>query len=162
MRPPKDERPQIGEVAAQAGVPSSTIRYYEKKGLLPPPARVSGRRRYGPEVVIALAVIDLAKQAGFSLDEIKTLLYGFSDDTPPPERWKVLARAKLPELDERIQRLTAMKLLLKEGLDCECLRLDDCALYGCFVEPGVSRAGGFPLEDPHLILYSLFDIKQNV
>ena len=119
---------RIGEVAAQAGVPTSTIRYYEKRGVLPAAERVNGRRRYDSEVVIALAVVDLAKQAGFSLEEIKTLLYGFSDDTPPPERWKALARTKLPELDQRMQRLAAMKLLLEEGLDCECLRLDDCAV----------------------------------
>ncbi len=119
---------RIGEVAAQASVNTSTIRYYEKHGVLPRPERVSGQRRYAFDVVIVLAVIDLAKQAGFSLEEIKTLLYGFSDETPPSDRWKALARTKLPELDQQMQRLGAMKLLLQEGLDCECLRLDECAV----------------------------------
>lgn len=128
MRPAIDTRQPIGEVAAQAGVPTSTIRYYEKQGVLPPAERVNGRRRYDSDMVIALAVINLAKQAGFSLDEIKTLLYGFSDDMPPSDRWKILARTKLPELDQRMERLAAMKLLLQEGLDCECLRLSDCAI----------------------------------
>ncbi len=136
MRPPVDTTFRIGEVAAQAGVPTSTIRYYEKQGVLPPAERVNGRRRYDSDMVITLAVINLAKQAGFSLEEIKTLLYGFSNDTPPPDRWKALARIKLPELDQRMQRLAAMKLLLQEGLDCECLRLDDCAVL---VAPHNSR-----------------------
>ena len=123
-----ERRLLIGEVAARTGMPASTIRYYEQQGVLPAPARVSGRRRYDADAVTALAVVDLAKQAGFSLDEIKTLLHGFSDDTPPPERWKDLARAKLEELDDHIQRLAAMQVLLREGLDCDCLRLDDCAV----------------------------------
>ena len=118
----------IGEVASRAGLPASTIRYYEKMGVLPPPRRVSGQRRYQSDVVISLGVIGLAKEAGFSLDEIRTLLYGFSDDTPPPERWKALARVKLLEVDQRMEQLEAMKLLLQEGLVCDCLRLDDCAV----------------------------------
>ena len=80
-----DARLRIGDVAARTGVPATTIRYYEKEGLLPAPERVSGRRVFDTEIIIALAVIELAKQAGFSLEEIKTLLYGFSDDTPHPE-----------------------------------------------------------------------------
>lgn len=118
----------IGDVAARARVPATTIRYYEKRGVLAAPRRVSGQRRYDTDVVIILTVVNLAKQAGFSLDEIKTLLYGFSDSTPPPRRWKTLARAKLAELDQQMEQLAAMKALLREGLDCDCLRLDDCAV----------------------------------
>ncbi len=136
MRPAIDTRLPIGEVAAQAGIPTSTIRYYEKQGVLPPAQRVNGQRRYNSDVTVALAVIDLAKQVGFSLEEIKTLLYGFSDDTSPHERWKALALNKLSELDQRMEQLAAMKLLLQEGIevlvqegiDCKCLRLDDCAV----------------------------------
>lgn len=128
MRPVIDTRLPIGEVAAQAGIPTSTIRYYEKQGVLPPAERVNGRRRYDSDMATYLAVIDLAKQAGFSLEEIKTLLHGFSDDTPPSKRWKALAGSKLAEIDQRMEQLAAMKLLLQEGLDCECLRLDDCAV----------------------------------
>ena len=69
---------QIGDIAARAGVPASTIRYYEKEGVLPRAQRVNGRRAFDDDVVTALAVVGVAKQAGFTLEEIKTLLHGFS------------------------------------------------------------------------------------
>jgi MerR family redox-sensitive transcriptional activator SoxR len=58
-------------VAQQAGVNTSLIRYYERIGLLPPPERVSGQRRYDAAVLRRLAVIDVAQRAGLSLDEIR-------------------------------------------------------------------------------------------
>lgn len=120
---------EIGEVSSRTGVPASTIRFYERTGVLPSPPRVNGRRRYDAGILIALRVVVLAKQAGFTLDEVKTLLHGFSDDTPPPERWESLARHKLAELEDQIERLSSMQALLQEGLDCDCLRLDACAVF---------------------------------
>jgi len=70
----------------------------------------------------------LAKQAGFTLAEIRTLLRGFSPRTSPSKRWHVLARKKLPEVEALIARAHTMKRLLEEGLHCGCLRLEDCAL----------------------------------
>ena len=57
----------ISEVTRRTGVPASTLRYYESVGLLPAPARVSGHRRYGAEVLNQLAVIRLAQEAGFTM-----------------------------------------------------------------------------------------------
>ncbi len=125
----------IGAVARQAGLRASAIRYYERIGLLPPPERVNGRRRYRPDAVVALGVIGIAKAAGFTLDEIRTLLDGFSDDTPPSERWKSMARVKLEELDALISRAEGMKALLNEGLACDCLRLADCAVLTSHFPP---------------------------
>jgi MerR family transcriptional regulator, redox-sensitive transcriptional activator SoxR len=124
----------IGEVARRAGVRPSALRYYERVGLLPPPERTNGRRRYGGEVLHEvldrLAVVRVAQQAGFTISEIRTLLDGFSEDTPPSERWRVLAQDKLPEVEALVERALGMKRLLERGLRCDCLRLEDCALVG--------------------------------
>ena len=124
----------IGEVAGRAGVRPSALRYYERIGLLPAPDRENGRRRYGGEVLREvldrLAVVRVAQQAGFTISEVRTLLDGFSDDTPPSERWRVLAREKLPEVEALVERALGMKDLLERGLRCECLRLEDCELVG--------------------------------
>lgn len=124
----------IGEVARRAGVRPSALRYYERTGVLPPPGRENGRRRYDEEVLHEvldrLAIVRVAQQAGFTIAEIQTLLDGFSEDTPPSERWRVLAREKLSEVEALIGRAQGMKSLLERGLECECLRLEDCALIG--------------------------------
>jgi MerR family redox-sensitive transcriptional activator SoxR len=120
----------IGEVAQRAGARPSTLRYYESIGVLPTPERENGRRRYDSEVLDRLAVIRVAQQAGFTISEIRMLLDGFSKDTPPSERWRVLAREKLPEVEALVERALGMKNLLERGLRCECLRLEDCALIG--------------------------------
>ena len=117
----------IGEVARQAGINASAIRYYEKVGLLAEPERVNGRRRYGHEVLELLAAVRVAQQAGFTIAETRTLMYGFSAETPPSERWRELAAEKLPELEALIERTTAMKRLLERGLRCDCSSLEDCA-----------------------------------
>jgi len=69
----------IGELAALAGKRPSAIRYYEQIGLLPPPARVAGQRRYHHHTVRTLAVIDTGQRAGLALDEIKLLLSASPD-----------------------------------------------------------------------------------
>ena len=122
----------IGEVARRAGVRPSALRYYESVGLLPAPERTNGRRRYDGEVLREvldrLAVVRVAQQAGFTLSEIRTLLDGFCEDTPPSERWRLLAEEKLPEVENLVQRALDMKRLLERGMRCECLRLEECAL----------------------------------
>ena len=120
----------IGEIAELAGVQASTLRYYESIGILPAPKRRSGQRRYSREILQILAVIQLAKEANFSLPEIRALLYDYSDYSTPSERWKELARQKLREVNEVIARAQEMKQLLEEGLECDSLlyELDSCAL----------------------------------
>ena len=124
----------IGEVARSAGVMPSALRYYEGVELLPPPERANGRRRYDGEllreVLDRLEVVRVAQQAGFTISEIRTLLDGFSEDTPPSERWRLLAQDKLPEVEVLLERALGMKDLLERGLRCECLRLEECSLVG--------------------------------
>jgi MerR family redox-sensitive transcriptional activator SoxR len=126
-----DASPQllsIGQVAVQAGVRTSSIRYYESVGVLPEPDRVSGQRRYLPEVLTRLGFIDVAQRAGFSLEEIRELLDG-SEQDQVSERLQALARRKLPDVEELILRSEAMKGWLQAASDCQCSGLDICALF---------------------------------
>ena len=118
----------IGEVARRAGIRASALRYYEEAGILPPPSRVNGRRRYEPVVLRMLEVLRFAQSAGFTLDEIRTLFHGFGAETPLNERWEALARTKMRELDELIARALRMKGAIQAGLGCGCVRLEDCVL----------------------------------
>jgi len=116
----------ITHVARSAGVRPSAIRYYESIGLLPAPARISGRRRYDRGVLQRLAIIATAQQMGFTIAEIETLLHGFGAETPAWARWQTLARDKLPEIDALIDHAQGMKRLLEASLRCECLTLEEC------------------------------------
>ena len=138
------DTPSIGEVARRAGLRQSAIRHYESVGLLPEPERASGWRRYTADTVERLQVIRAARDLGFALEEIRTLLYEFEPNTPPPERWRALAAEKLPAIDALINRALAMKHLLLAGLRCQCTRIEECFLEGC--EPGPrSTARSLPI-----------------
>ena len=116
----------IGEVAHQAGLHTSAIRYYEDIGVLPRPERTHGHRRYTSRVFQQLAFIQLARDAGFTLAEIQTLVSGFDETAPLGVRWRSLAQQKLAELDVTISRAQGMKRVLEEGIRCQCLDLDEC------------------------------------
>jgi MerR family redox-sensitive transcriptional activator SoxR len=118
----------ISAVAQRAGLQPSAVRYYERVGLLVPPPRAHGQRRYDPQVLQRLAVIDVAQQAGFTIAEIKTLLHGFDAATPAAARWLALAEGKLPEVDALIARAHEMKRIIEVSLRCGCLTLEECAL----------------------------------
>jgi len=118
----------IGQIARLSAVEASTIRYYERRGLLPKPARAGGKRRYDARVLQRLQVIEVAKQAGFSLREIGQLLHGFERAATPSERWRSLAEDKLRDVDAVIARAQGMRALLLRGLECGCLTLEDCQL----------------------------------
>jgi MerR family redox-sensitive transcriptional activator SoxR len=116
----------IGELAAESGLPASTIRYWEKIGVLPKPVRASGQRRYSDEAVQRLAVLRLAQACGFSLNEMRHLLHGFGAGVKPPRRWQELARRKRQEIDEQIARLKAMRRVVDRVLQCQCVELREC------------------------------------
>jgi MerR family redox-sensitive transcriptional activator SoxR len=120
----------IGEVAETSRISASTIRYYERRGLLPAPQRRSGRRRYDARILQLLRVIEVSKGAGFSLEEIEQLLHGFDPRTPPSERWQELVSQKLSEVDALIARAEEMRALLTRGQECGCLALEECRLVG--------------------------------
>ncbi|PYJ88685.1 MAG: MerR family transcriptional regulator, partial [Verrucomicrobia bacterium] len=115
----------IAEVARVFGIRTSAIRYYEKIGILPLPSRRSGQRRYGESVLFRLAVIQRARETGFTLDEIRRLFFGFRPGTRPPKRWRQLSERKLTELQDRMERLKTMETLLKRMENCRCRALDE-------------------------------------
>lgn len=114
----------IGEVAEIAEIATSTLRYYEDIGLITPHRRINGRRRYMPNVLSVLALIQLAKDANFTLDEIKALIYDFPAEMPISERWQVIAQRKIHEINQIIRDAESTKALLEESLDCEYLHFE--------------------------------------
>lgn len=117
----------VGEAAKRVGMRTSALRYYESVGLIAPPKRVSGQRRYEMSVLKTLALIQTAQEAGFTIAEIHALFHDFPTAAPPPERWQTLAQQKMDEIDALIRRAQAMKRLLKSMMACECANLDECA-----------------------------------
>jgi len=116
----------ISDVARVFGLRTSAIRYYEQIGILPPPFRKNGQRRYDDSVLFRLAVVQRARETGFTLDEIRELFFGFPPGTRPPKRWHQLSQRKIAELREWITRLKAMETLLQRVEDCRCDALDEC------------------------------------
>ena len=119
----------IGAVAALAGRRPSSIRYYEQIGLLPPAARASGRRVYGPDTVRTLAVIETGQRAGLTLDEIRALLSAPDGDQAAVERLREVAIRKLPQVKELIERTEIVRDWLEAAARCECPTLDECPLF---------------------------------
>ena len=119
----------IGDVVRRTGKVASTIRYYEEIGLISPPERISGRRRYPTEIVRELAIIETAQRAGLSLDEIRLLLEASPPDRRSTERLRDVAERKLPELNEAIARAQVVRGWLEDAALCHCPTLDDCPLF---------------------------------
>jgi MerR family transcriptional regulator, redox-sensitive transcriptional activator SoxR len=132
---------RIGEVAEQAGVRTSLIRYYERIGLLPAPERVSGQRRYDASVLRRLAVIDVAQRAGLSLDEISELVRAGSE--PISDHLRDLAERKLLEIDALIDRAQRVRVWLQTAAGCGCQTIDECALFEATSLPSAHDARPF-------------------
>ena len=128
-RPGEAARLTIGALAELAGKRPSSIRYYEQIGLLPPAARVSGRRVYGPDAVRTLAVIETGQRAGLTLDEIKALLSASPDDQATIGRLREVAARKLPEITALIDRSKIVRSWLESAARCECPDLGQCPLF---------------------------------
>ena len=117
----------ISAVARQVGLQASAIRYYERIGLLPPAQRMSGQRRYDSTALYRLAIIQRARQLGFTLDEIRQLFFGFRNVTRASERWQTLSRKKLAELDGLMDGIKTVRRLLKMlAQNCRCDTLEQC------------------------------------
>jgi MerR family transcriptional regulator, redox-sensitive transcriptional activator SoxR len=117
----------ISQVARQVRLRPSAIRYYERIGLLPQAERLSGQRRYDPAVLYRLAIIQRARQLGFTLTEIRHLFFGFREVTRASERWRTLSQRKLAELDHLMDGIKAVRGVLKKLMTkCRCDTLDQC------------------------------------
>ncbi len=106
---------KIGEVAKAAGVGIDAVRFYEREGLLPEPARrPSGYREYSPDAVTDLRFIKRAKELGFSLKEISELLSLEREPNSTAGDIKRLAEQKLTDLEDKIRSLQRMKRALRK------------------------------------------------
>ena len=124
-----EETLTIGRLAQRVGLRTSAIRYYERIGVLPEPARVGGRRSYGPEAVRRLEALMVAKRAGLSLDEARGLLEGSDAGRPAFESLREIAARKLPEVEALIAGAQARRAWLLAAVHCSCATLDACALF---------------------------------
>ena len=115
----------IAEVSQRSGVPASTLRFYEEKGLIASTGRRGLRRVYDPKVLERLALISLGRVAGFSLDEIAAMFA--PDGRPRIDRKKLAAKAE--ELDRTIRRLTAMREGLRHAAVCPAPSHLECPTF---------------------------------
>lgn len=120
----------IGQLAQRCGLRTSAIRYYERVGVLPEPDRERGQRRYDADAVKRLEVLEVAKRAGFSLDEARLLLQRTDAGVAASEVLPGLAGQKLLEVDALIARAQATHAWLLTASDCCCTTLEACALFG--------------------------------
>jgi DNA-binding transcriptional MerR regulator len=126
----------IAEVARRSGVPASTLRFYEDKGLIASLGRQGLRRRFAPAVLDQLALIALGQAAGFSLDEIGAM---FSPDGAPSIDRQMLS-AKADEIDARIKRLTAMSRGLRHAAACPAPSHAECPTFQRLLKAAASGA----------------------
>jgi MerR family transcriptional regulator, mercuric resistance operon regulatory protein len=120
---------RTGEVADRAGVNVQTLRYYERRGLIAPPARsVGGHRAYPPDTVALVATIKAAQRLGFTLDEVADLLETRHRPTADLRRRAV---DKLAEIDRRLADLAEIRATLAEVVAAGCDSLTDCTCPQC-------------------------------
>ncbi|HET6965596.1 MAG TPA: MerR family transcriptional regulator [Acidimicrobiales bacterium] len=111
----------IGHLSEVTGVSASAIRFYERRGLLSPVGRISGRRVYDESSIRQVNVIQLCAKAGFKVSEIKTLLGANLASR------SALAESKRQELDDLVRGAKRAQKLLAEFVSCGCEDLVGCA-----------------------------------
>lgn len=115
----------IAEVARRSGVPASTLRYYEEKGLVASVGRQGLRRVFAPAVLDQLALIALGQAAGLSLDEIRAMFA--ADGRPRIDRGMLAAKAD--EVDAMVKRLRAMSKGLRHAAVCPAPSHAECPTF---------------------------------
>jgi DNA-binding transcriptional MerR regulator len=126
----------IAEVAKRSGLPASTLRFYEEKGLIASVGRQGLRRRFGPTVLDQLALIALGRAAGFSLDEIGAM---FNAQGQADIDRQMLA-TKADEIDLTIKRLKAMSNGLKHAAVCPARSHAECPTFQRLLRTAASGA----------------------
>ncbi|MHA7683231.1 helix-turn-helix domain-containing protein [Cupriavidus sp. PET2-C1] len=135
----------IAEVAQQSGVPASTLRFYEEKGLVASTGRRGLRRLFDAGVLERLALIALGRAAGFSLDDIALM---FSPQGQPRIDRQMLS-AKADELDRTIKKLSAMRDGLRHAAACPAPSHMECPTFRRIVQAAASGAlGARPKKAP--------------
>jgi DNA-binding transcriptional MerR regulator len=114
----------IAEVSKASGLPASTLRFYEEKGIIQSNGRNGLRRLFSASVIERLALISLGRKVGFSLDEISEM---FTPEGPDINRALLLAKAE--ELDRKITELTAMRNGLRHAAACKAPSHFECPKF---------------------------------
>ncbi|MFP2896520.1 helix-turn-helix domain-containing protein [Corallococcus sp. 4LFB] len=128
----------ITEVARRSGVPASTLRFYEEKGLIASVGRRGLRRLFDAGVLERLALIAMGRSAGFSLEEI-ALMFA-PDGRPRIDRRMLLARAE--QLDRTIRELSAMRDGLRHAAACPAPSHMECPTFRRLLRGATSGARG--------------------
>ena len=134
----------ITEVAQRAGVPASTLRYYEEKGLIASIGSRGLRRLFEPDVLERLALIALGRAAGFSLDEIAGMFT--PGGRPRIDRQRLAAKAD--ELDRTIRKLGAMRDGLRHAAACPAPSHMECPTFRRILRAATSGAVGSRKKKP--------------
>jgi MerR family transcriptional regulator, redox-sensitive transcriptional activator SoxR len=116
----------ISKIAKQFGIRASALRYYEQIGVLPATYRRGGQRLYDESAVRRLAIVQRARELGFTIKEMQILFSDFSAGPPISERWHSLCETKLAELEERIGQIHEMQGMLRKMMHCKCAAFDEC------------------------------------
>lgn len=120
----RDGRMTIGELAAASSIPETSLRFYERRGLIDPPERVGGKRRYDPSILVRLMVIRFCRVAGLSLDEIAVVL---DDDSPGRSATKAIAARRMDEIDGHLAELRLAHRMMAAAHACTCPSVERCA-----------------------------------
>jgi DNA-binding transcriptional MerR regulator len=128
----------IAQVARESGVPASTLRYYEEKGLIASTGRRGLRREFSPKVLERLALIALGQAAGFSLQEIASMFA--ADGRPRIDRQKLTAKAD--ELDRAIRKMSAMRDGLRHAAACPAPSHMECPTFRRLINAAAAGAIG--------------------
>ena len=128
----------IGDLSRRAEVKVPTIRYYEQIGLLPAPSRTEGgQRRYGEPALARLIFIRHARELGFAVEAIRTLLELQDNPDQSCAAADRIAKARLVEVDRRIASLAALREELQRMIEeCACGRVADCRVIETLAESG--------------------------
>jgi MerR family redox-sensitive transcriptional activator SoxR len=138
---PSDEL-TIGEVSARSGVPSSALRFYERRGLITARRTDGNQRRYDRAVLRRLAFIQAGRAAGVSLERIGGSLGLLPRNRTPSRRdWERLSNRWRDDLDARIETLQALRERLTTCIGCGCLSIDRCELLNPDDEAAARGAG---------------------
>ena len=126
----------IAEVAKQSGIPASTLRFYEEKGLIASTGRRGLRRIFNPNILERLALISLGQAAGFTLEEISLMFTAEGN----PQIDRTMLAAKADQIDRTIRQLRAMRNGLRHAAACPAANHLDCPSFQRLMQ---SAAKGF-------------------
>lgn len=128
----------IGQLAAASGVPTSTIRFWERRDLLVPAARSGGQRRYTEDAPAQVGLLRLCQDAGFTLTEIRQVLAQRAAD---PTRWREVVEAKMVDVATSLRKLQKAYDLLSHALECTHDDIVKCPRFQAAVENRATATG---------------------